>query len=416
MLNIWPTLPIVVQTRFQAFFSLTRNGEDWKNVDSITAALEEHRDRVCEIALWNPPLEQLPAILHESFPALTRLHLDTECFDYPMLHPDSFLGGSAPHLRSLTLVGITFPEVPKLLLSTKVLVELHLLDVPHPGYISPQALVTCLSSLTSLETFSLEFLSPKSRLDESSRFSPALAHVDLPSLVRLKLHGANDYVEDLVSRINAPRLTHIIISFFYDLQFDVSQFNQFIRRVQNFQVLHQARVKLDNGNICPQFGLFADPTDGTTLGFSISWTELEWVIPSLAVLSSSSSSPYQLSSFERLELWKEYAPPGYWDAAMQNTQWLERFQPFTAVKDLYLGDDLAIPLARTLRQFTGNRATEVLPALQNIFLKRDVVFFEGDGDASLHESLHLEIVLQVIRPFAEARRLSGCPVAVQYWN
>jgi hypothetical protein len=101
---------------------------------------------------------------------------------------------------------------------------------------------------------------------------------------------------------------------------------------------------------------------------------------------------------------------------MQNTQWLELFQPFTAVKDLYLGDDLAIPLVRTLRQFTGNRATEVLPALQNIFLKRDIVFFEGDGDASLHESQHLEIVLQVIRPFAEARRLSGCPVAVQYWN
>jgi hypothetical protein len=83
-------------------------GKDWKNADSFIAALK-HRGRVCEIGLWSPPLDQLPAfveILQESFPALTRLHLSTEWFEFPVLYPDLFLGGSAPHLRSLTLDGI----------------------------------------------------------------------------------------------------------------------------------------------------------------------------------------------------------------------------------------------------------------------------------------------------------------------
>ena len=421
MLNIWPTtLPIVVHARFEGIRSLTGMGKDWKNADSFIVALK-HRDRVCEIGFWSPPLDQLPAfveILQGSFPALTRLHLCTEWFEFPVLHPDSFLGGSAPRLRSLTLDGIRFPELPKLLLSSRDLVELRLRDIPHSGYISPEAIATCLSSLTSLKKLSLTFVSPQSLLDEASRHLPASACVDIPGLVQLELHGVNDYMEDLVSRINAPRLTHVIISFFGDRQFDISQFGQFIRRVQNFQVLHRVRVKLDDseGDLRAQFILFADPTDGTTLGFSFSGIELESEHPSLAVLSTSSLSPFRLSSFERLELWNAYSPPGYWETAIQNTQWSKRFQQFTAVKDLYLEDELAIPVARTLRHLTGKRATEMLPALQNIFIKRSIGFFEGDTESFSRGNVPLGVVLQEIEPFIVTRQLSSCPVAVQYWN
>jgi len=157
MLNIWPPLPIVVGTRFPGFYTRSRMGDDSKDVDDITAALE-HRDRVCQIGLsgMDLPFDQLPvfaAILHQSFPALTGLYLDTGSYESPILHPDSFLGGSAPRLQSLTLERIPFPELPKLLLSAKDLVQLRLLNVPHSGYISPEAMVTCLSSLTSLEIF-----------------------------------------------------------------------------------------------------------------------------------------------------------------------------------------------------------------------------------------------------------------------
>lgn len=412
MLNIWPTLPIVVQTQFHA----RSQWEDSKYTDNIIAALE-HGDRVCQIGLRNLPFHHLPLfteILEESFPALTRLHIDTQ-YQFPMLHPDSFLGGSAPSLRSLTLTGVPFPELPKLLLSTKDLVELCLSNVPHSGYISPEAMVTCLSSLTSLEKFCLAFASPESRLDGSSRRLPSLARVDLPNLAHVELRGVNDYVEDLVARINVPLLTYIMISFFDDPPFVISQFDQLIGRVENFKVLHQARVKLDGRGARALFGLSADPTDGTTLGFSISCTEFEWDFSSLETLSNLSASPFRLSSFERLDLWNGYAPPEYWDAVMQKTQWLGFFQPFTAVKDLYLEDELAIPIARSLRQLTGKRATEVLPALRNIFLKRGIVYHEEDPEV-FPGKLPLEVVLQVIGPFIAARRLSGCPVAVQFLN
>jgi hypothetical protein len=98
---------------------------------------------------------------------------------------------------------------------------------------------------------------------------------------------------------------------------------------------------------------------------------------------------------------------------MKNTQWLQIFRPFTAVKDLYLESGLVMPVACTLRNFTGNRATEVLPALQNIFLKGGVVSFEGNTEDLLHGGLHLTVVLQVIEPFIAARQRSGCPVPVR---
>ena len=45
-----------------------------------------------------------------------------------MLHLYLFSGRSAPRLRSLTLDGIRFPELPKLLLPTNYLIELRFLN------------------------------------------------------------------------------------------------------------------------------------------------------------------------------------------------------------------------------------------------------------------------------------------------
>src|SRR6266852_2574427 len=72
--------------------------------------------------------------------------------------PDSFLGGTAPRLRSLTLIGVSFPALPKLLLSATHLVYLHLFYIPQSGYIPPNAMAISLSALTSLESLCLMFL------------------------------------------------------------------------------------------------------------------------------------------------------------------------------------------------------------------------------------------------------------------
>jgi hypothetical protein len=63
------------------------------------------------------------------------------------------LGWISPRLRILYFRhrGIPFPGLPKLFLSATHLVTLLLCDIPHSGYFSPEAMVTALSSFTSLE-------------------------------------------------------------------------------------------------------------------------------------------------------------------------------------------------------------------------------------------------------------------------
>ena len=153
-LNIWPSLPILLWPD---------DNLPW-NMDHIMAALK-HNDRVCEINLWDISSSQLGkalAAMQEPFPALTSLVLRPIKKKVHVI-PNSFLGGYAPRLRDLTLYDIAFPGLPKLLPSAIHLVRLDLFGIPRSGYISPQAMVTCLSTLTRLERLCLIFDSPQSR-------------------------------------------------------------------------------------------------------------------------------------------------------------------------------------------------------------------------------------------------------------
>ncbi len=80
------------------------------SVDNVIAALE-HNNRVCRVELlrvssWQ--LEKVVAAMREPFPVLSRLQLGSED-EMAFVIPDSFLGGSAPRLRSLVLDYIPFP-------------------------------------------------------------------------------------------------------------------------------------------------------------------------------------------------------------------------------------------------------------------------------------------------------------------
>jgi hypothetical protein len=52
----------------------------------------------------------------------------------------------------------------------------------------------------------------------------------------------------------------------------------------------------------------------------------------------------------------------YWQDDVEDMQWLENFQPFTSVKNLYVFKDLEHSIASALRLLVGERATYVLPA------------------------------------------------------
>jgi len=87
--------------------------------------------------------------------------------------------------------------------------------------------------------------------------------------------------------------------------------------------------------------------------------------------------------------------------AIENTLWLELLLPFTAVKNLYLAEEFAPGIAGALQELVGSRITEVLPSLQNIFVKK----LEPAGR-----------FLENTEEFVAARRLSSHPVAISAWD
>jgi len=400
MLDIWPPLPIVV-------WDLELHGYSWlgkhnDNVDNIVAALEHH-DRVCQVVLGSIPasLLQQDTVMMESFPALTHVSLISVVLRISDL-ADSFLGGYAPHLRELTLDGIPFPALPKLLLSTHGLVELRLPNIPHSAYISPEAMVTCLSCLTNLEKLSFGFFSGKSCPDEPSQHLPSLARVDFPALVEFRFHGVNKYLEDFVARINAPLLFDMHISLFYFRPLNNTQLSKFIHRIEKFQALRRAEVRLSDE---VAYIKFANTIDTAILVFEIPSNPClvaEAQILALRELCISFPSPIP-PSMERLDILLDHPPPDYRPGSEEtvNAQWVALLDLFTAVKDLYLCEELALRVVQVMQEFVWEDSVESLPALQNIFV-------EGRQLSGA--------VGAAIDAFIAVRQNSGQLVAVHSWN
>ena len=382
MLDIWPELPIVIITR--------RGMSQSQDANNIIAALKQH-NRVAKIDIEEIPnsfLTRMGAMeMRDPFSALTSLRLHSS-LDAQAL-PDSFLGRSAPRLQTLTLFGIPFPALPNLLLSTHDLVSLDLWKIPLSGYISPDAMVTCLSALTRLEKLVLHFRFPRSRADRENRLVPRLTRIVLPALTKLSFKGNSEYLEDIVAQIDTPLLNEFNITFFNQLIFDAPSLRDFISRTETFKAPHQARVAFFPNEV--EVGLYPRIGDvfHKILSLAISCSPSDWQLSSLAQICDSALSPFP--TLERLKIFNIQS----WEDDVENAQWLELLHPFTSIKDLLL-DGRSIPHG-ALEQLARERVTEAVPALQNLF---------SEG------SQLSKPVKNAIGKFVAARQLSGRPVAV----
>src|SRR5258707_4264424 len=221
ILEVWPALPLVIRGRVYETHNLI--------------ALLGLSDRVCEInfeRLSISILEHISTATHVPFPQLTHLGLSSVMRELQV--PDSFLSGAAPRLREISIHSTSFPGLPKLLSSVARLVTLHLTNIPDSGYISPEVMVTGLSTFTSLEDLRLPFQSPRSIPDREGRHPPPLTPIVLPALTCFEFEGDNEHSEDYVARIDAPRLDTLKIIYFDQLDFDTSQLVRFINHVPTF--------------------------------------------------------------------------------------------------------------------------------------------------------------------------------------
>ena len=234
LLDIWPPFPIVV-TCF-----LPNPSADEKGVENVIAAIER-RNRISEIHISYPhssTLAKLVARMHEPLPILTYFFLSSSDDSVPVL-PNTFLGGSAPSLREFVLWGIPFPTFPKFALSATYIHTLSLLDIPPPGYISPEVMATSLTALPNLKYLSFGFRSPLSRPLQSP---PPLTRTVLPTLIRLSFTGVSEYLEGFLARIHTPLLKQLTVAFFMDLIFDIPQLRDFVCRTEWLKSPRQAIV------------------------------------------------------------------------------------------------------------------------------------------------------------------------------
>jgi hypothetical protein len=395
-LDVWPPLPLVI--RSPGYLPIDRDYTT-ESVDNIIAVLERN-DRVCQISLMhvpNPRLEELLGAAQEPFPELTNLLLGS--YEETVI-PDSFLGGSAPRLQDIWLSGISFPGLSKLLLSATRLVNLRLWNIPHSGYISPEAMATSLSTLTCLTNLCLEFRSPQSFPDQESRHPPPLKRSVLHVLTVFAFKGVSDYLEYLVTRIDAPQLNRLDITFFNQIVFDTPQFIQFVNRIPTLRTLEKghvtfgddaARVKLSS----------ASPLTYLNKGLyvKISCRELDWQVSSLEQVCTSSLPLF--SALEDLYIYKFPNSQPDWQDNIEDALWLELLHLFPTVKNLYLSVEFAARIVPALQALVRGRTTEVLPTLQNMFLEE------------LKESGPVQ---EGIQQFVAARQVTSHPITVSLWD
>jgi hypothetical protein len=390
-LGVWPLLPIVISGN---------DNQEW-GVENIIAALQ-HNDRVrgVELSGWHvrsSEMEKVLTALQEPFPALEYLDLVSKDITEAVV-PDSFLGGSAPRLRSLSLDRIPFPSLPKLFLSATDLVHLSLCGIPLSGYISPEAMVTGLSTLTSLKSLWLEFQSSSS--SRESRRPPPPTRTLLPALTHFEFKGFCEYFEHLVERIDTPLLDDLKITFFYQFIFDTPQLAQFISRTPKFKSPNEAYVKFSNWDVSVTL---PQAFDGA-FHMAITCGDSLWQLSSLSQVCISPFYQALIPTVEHLYILDaEFLRP-CWQGDIDDEErslWLEILRSFTAVKNLYLYREFVPYFAGTLQDLNTESVTEVLPALQRILLE----------DPWLSGS-----VQENIKQFVAVRRLFSDPIDISLWN
>jgi hypothetical protein len=359
-MDIWPLLPIVL---YIYTGEMRDESDDWDE-DNIIAALE-HNDRICEIRFFEFPASQSKKVLtamQQPFPELTHLYIDFvgEAPLQPLA--DSFLGGSAPRLQTLILLWIPFPGLPKLLLSATHLVHLELWEIPPSGYFSPEAIVNALSVLTGLESLVIGFESPGSR---PNRCPLPQTRTLLLILTRLIFNGDDDYLEDLVARIDAPLLEDLRIAFFHQLIFDTAQLTQFISRTPKFNGHDKAHVEINDWNVSVTL---PQAIDGRlSLGITCTGRDPDLQLSSLAQVCGSLFPQALIHAVEHLYIDRSRSLSHWEQNIVESRQWLDLLRPFSTVKCLYISWQFATRIAPALQELVRDRATEVLPTLQMLF-------------------------------------------------
>ena len=373
LLDIWPDLPIVI-----TLYEPPTSSPGVDKIVAVAAASESlalaHTNRVvCDISLGmymvvTSPLQVIFAAMQVASPASIRLKFLPEHEAVPIAAPDDpFLDGfssSSPHLRSLYLGRVPFPGLPKPLLFATDLVRLTMHDIPPSWYISPEAMVACLSVLTSLESLRLGFEFPRPRHVQERRRLPQQTFSALPALTHFSFRGVSEYLEDLVARIDGPFLNELCIAFFHQLVLKTPELAQFISRAPNLKAVNEVHLVFLDDAVQVLLGSMQQ------ISILTACKALDWQLSFVTQVCNSSLSLI-IPSLEHLYIREDKTSQSRWPDDVENSQWLDILGPFTNVKNLYLSGGVVPRIAPALQELVEGRRSvaEVLPNLERLYLE-----------------------------------------------
>jgi len=257
--------------------------------------------------------------------------------------------------------------------------------------------VDCLTSLIKLETLEIEFRPdwPYGNRRRPSRHPPPPTRrtdlQPLPVLATLAFRGEIECFDHLFTHIDAPRLEDIDMQFNNPPFFDFSRIFLFTGLKETFEALDQAHMVVTKDR-------FVSVTLSSRRG-TIGGKVLRLLFKGWAVWGRIQDRGCRLSpaNSERMDIREAERAMHH----MENDEWLELFSFFAPVGTLYLSETLAMCVAPALQELVGEGVTEVLPALQNLFIEN----LQPSGP-----------IKEAIGEFVAVRELSGHPVTVQSWT
>ncbi|KAH8983455.1 hypothetical protein EDB92DRAFT_2117462 [Lactarius akahatsu] len=356
--DFWPTLPVIIwcpRSELHLYLSA-------KDEDSVFDILTNPAEKCTSFKLREEPPKYLE---------LRTLHI--RATEGSVL-PDKFLGASTPgpQLRVIPCVihldGTALPTLPPPLSSSKKLVSLRLENIPPEGYFTP---VIGLSSATQLELLEIGFHSCVftpllQRRDDAPHLPPCVV---LPSLVEFQFTSDSKYLEDFASRVDAPIVEPIGVTFTCSYVLDTYEICNFFGRGE------ETRSSPHRTRIHPPF-----------LPFSIF----------LRVVSVAAPRPQSATRVTRIEI-EGFPEPSRWRRELNPTNWLPLLRAFTGVKRLHVVGTLVSSVVSALAQVTGETIQEIMPALRDLHL-------QGGPGTSASTSASVE-------SFITARKLYGVPIS-----
>jgi hypothetical protein len=376
-----PPLPLVINYSDRTE-TVARNDEG-----HIHLGLQQH-DRVrrvflqalySSLRLWLEPM-------NKPFPRLEDLSLlSTTVEETSLMLPETF---QAPHLRRLSLHGISLPKRSSLLSSAIALSTLSLTHIGPSFNIPPGHLVTRLQGLPLLEELSIGFVIPIPLPSSEERLLPVpISPVRLPALRRLTYRGVDDYIDNLVALINAPLLGQLSLMFFFDITFSLVNLSEFIHRTEGFRCLvAQVIFNKDGASI------YCEQQSVAKFSLRVNCEPLDWQIDSATQVCNALGKV--LSAVEELTVdLNENWMPSDWENTLDSTMWHELLLPFVGVKKLRIGFLLTFELSQALDSAAEGLVLELLPELQKLEVR-----------------LEIDDAKKVFSAFIETRESEGRPV------